>query len=48
MSCPHLNPLPIDHGTIEPLSFAKMLEVLPVGAMTCDLRTFTIDYANAC
>ena len=48
MSCPHLNPLPADHSAIEPLSFAKMLEVLPVGAMTCDLRTFTIDYANAC
>ncbi|WP_232631301.1 putative bifunctional diguanylate cyclase/phosphodiesterase [Methylobacterium sp. Leaf118] len=48
MSCPHLDSLPADHGAIEPLSFATMLEALPVGAMTCELRTFTIDYANAC
>lgn len=48
MSCPHLDPLPADHGAIEPLSFATILEALPVGAMTCELRTRTIDYANAC
>ncbi|MEH3148076.1 MAG: EAL domain-containing protein [Methylobacterium frigidaeris] len=33
---------------LEPLSFETMFEVLPVGAMTCDLATFTIDYANPC
>lgn len=30
------------------LDFERMFEVLPVGAMTCDLSTFTIDYANPC
>ncbi len=32
--------------SLEPLSFERMFEALPVGAMTCDLTTFTIDYAN--
>ena len=48
MSCPHLDPVTAYLGVIEPLSFARMIETLPIGAMTCDLRTFTIDYANAC
>ncbi|GJD76901.1 putative bifunctional diguanylate cyclase/phosphodiesterase [Methylobacterium gregans] len=47
-SCPHLACSIPASETIEPLSFETMLEVLPVGAMTCDLRTFTIDYANTC
>jgi diguanylate cyclase (GGDEF)-like protein len=29
-----------------PISFAQICDVMPIGAMTCDLATFTIDYAN--
>ncbi|WP_244476877.1 PAS domain-containing protein [Methylobacterium sp. Leaf117] len=33
---------------LEPLDFERMFDVLPVGAMTCNLDTFKIDYANPC
>ncbi len=33
-------------GSTEPISFAQICDVMPIGAMTCDLTTFTIDYAN--
>ncbi|GJD52340.1 hypothetical protein OPKNFCMD_5105 [Methylobacterium crusticola] len=29
-----------------PVSFSQVCEIMPVGVMTCDLATFTIDYAN--
>lgn len=45
--CPHLARTN-DGSDPEPLDFERMFEALPVGAMTCDLRTFTIDYANPC
>jgi diguanylate cyclase (GGDEF)-like protein len=47
-SCPHLSRTAPEQGPPGPLSFERMFETLPVGAMTCDLSTFTIDYANAC
>src|ERR1700712_4313692 len=47
-SCPHLSLTALEDGPPGALSFEKMFEILPVGAMTCDLSTFTIDYANAC
>jgi diguanylate cyclase (GGDEF)-like protein len=46
--CPHLARIEIGEEPQEALSFETMLEILPVGAMTCDLATFRIDYANPC
>ena len=44
-TCPMM-PCPAPGESLEALSFERMFEALPVGAMTCDLTTFTIDYAN--
>lgn len=47
--CPSLRKAPPgSFGPIEPLSFERMFDALPVGAMTCSLDTFVIDYANPC
>ena len=47
--CPSLRRAPA--GAVQPLeahSFERMFDALPVGAMTCNLDTFEIDYANPC
>lgn len=45
--CPSLRKTPPGSaGPLEPLSFERMFDALPVGAMTCSLDTFVIDYAN--
>lgn len=47
--CPSLRKaLPGTVRPLEPLSFERMFDALPVGAMTCNLDTFLIDYANPC
>ncbi|MFH6784671.1 MULTISPECIES: putative bifunctional diguanylate cyclase/phosphodiesterase [Methylobacterium] len=33
-------------GPLGPISFSQICDVMPIGVMTCDLATFTIDYAN--
>lgn len=33
-------------SSLEPLVFQRIFDILPVGAMTCNLETFEIDYAN--
>lgn len=38
----------IDKNTVlKQMSFKQICDVMPIGAMTCDLTTFTIDYANS-
>lgn len=45
--CPFIIPdASLENGQISQISFEQICEVMPIGAMTCNLATFTIDYAN--